>query len=160
MRSRRAYTFVELVMVIVIAGIVAAIFAVVITTGIDSWVFMKGQKRVMADTRSAMKRMAREIRITKSVPAGVLGFSSTEYDFRDINGSRIEYRKSGSNLLRNGLVLLQNLESSGGLEFVYLDSQGAGTTVINQIRIIQITLRVQDSSNRSRLRSAAAVRNR
>ncbi len=159
--NKKAYTLMEIVISVAIAGIVAGVFAIVINAGMENWFLLKGQKRIMMETRAAMQRMLREIRITRDTSdTGILNFTSTRYRFRDINNNTIDYQRDGSDLERNNRVLLENLAASGGLEFVYLDASGETTAVRGNIRSVRVTLIVQEGDNRVRLRSAASIRNR
>ncbi len=148
-------------MVIVIVGIIASIFAVVFNSGMLAWFFMKDQKGMMMETRSVMKRMVREIKTTKDTDSSdILNFESSRYRFVDINDNTIDYQQSGTNLLRNGAVLLNNLAAPGGLQFSYLNSSGAVTSSRAFIRTVRITLFAQSGNNAVRLQSAASIRNR
>ncbi len=138
--NKKGFTLVEIVMAITIAGIIVSIFAVVINSGMGVWFLIKGQRSIMMETRGVMKRMVREIRINKD--------------------ARIYYQQDGMDLKRNGLVLLENLASPGGLEFVYLDASGEVTAIDEDIRTIRITIIVEEGDNRVRLRGAASIRNR
>jgi hypothetical protein len=150
-----------MIMVIVIVGIIASIFAVVFNSGMLAWFFMKDQKGMMMETRSVMKRMVREIKTTKDTDSSdILNFESSRYRFVDINDNTIDYQQSGTNLLRNGAVLLNNLAAPGGLQFSYLNSSGAVTSSRAFIRTVRITLFAQSGNNAVRLQSAASIRNR
>lgn len=159
MNKKAGFTLIEIIMAVAIAGIIVSIFAVVINSGIGAWVFIKGQRNIMMETRGVMKRMVREIRRTNSAD-DINAFTSTQYEFDDIDNNRINYQQDGTDLKRNGAVFLSNLASPGGLEFVYLDASGEATALDVAIRTVQITLVVEDGENRVRLRGAAGIRNR
>jgi len=157
----RGFTLIEMIMAITIAGVIASIFAIVINSGMGSWFFIKGQRSIMMETRGAMKRMTREIRRTKdSSSSSILNFTSTRYRFKDVDDTTIDYQQDGTDLERNGTVLLQDLANSGGLSFVYLDASGGAAGFVEDIRTVQITIIVEEGDNRVRLRSAAGIRNR
>ncbi|MFA6548524.1 MAG: prepilin-type N-terminal cleavage/methylation domain-containing protein [Candidatus Margulisiibacteriota bacterium] len=159
--NRKGVTLIEMIMAIVIVGIIASIFAVVLNSGMGAWFFIKGQKGMMMETRAVMKRMLREIRMTKSNDSSdILNFESTRYRFIDVNNNTIDYQQSGTNLTRNSVVLLSNLANPGGLQFSYHNSSGAETTSTAFIRTVKITLYTQSGSNVVRLQSAASIRNR
>lgn len=157
----RGFTLIEIIMAIVLAGIIASVFAAVINSGMDTLFFLRGQKSSMADARSVLKRMEREIRRTKSASStDILNFTSTYYRFREVDNAVIDYQQAGTDLQRNGAVILQNLASAGGLNFSYLNSSGGTTTSAEAISLVRIAIIVEEGNNRVRLRSAARIRNR
>lgn len=148
-------------MAIAIAGIIAGVFSLVINAGMEGWFFIKGQKSLLMETRSAMKRMVRDVRRTRDNTANsVLTFTSTRYRFIDVDDNTIDYQWVGNDLRVGNNVLLPNLANNGGLEFIYLDANGAAAVFAEDIRVVQITLIVEEGTNRTRLRSAASLRNR
>jgi prepilin-type N-terminal cleavage/methylation domain-containing protein len=159
--GRQGFTLIEIIMAMVIAGVIASIFGVIINSGMGAWFFVKGQQKIMMETGAVMKRMVREIRMTSgNFDSSILIFTEAQYKFKDVNNNTIDYRKNGANLERNGAILLQNLAGSGGLRFVYLNSGGNPTTAKSAIRAVQIKLTVEEGENRICLQSAAGIRNR
>ncbi|MDI6731759.1 MAG: prepilin-type N-terminal cleavage/methylation domain-containing protein [Candidatus Margulisbacteria bacterium] len=160
-KHKKGFTLIEMIAAIVIAGIIASVFAVVINSGMDALIFMRGQKSGMADARSVMKRMVREIRKTKSASStDILNFTVSYYRFRDTDDNVIGYQQVGSNLLRNGSVVLTDLASANGLSFSYFNSSGGTTVTAEAIRQVKISIIIEEGSNRVRLQSAAGIRNR
>ncbi|MFC1571383.1 PilW family protein [Candidatus Margulisiibacteriota bacterium] len=157
--NKKGLTLIEMIIATLVAGIIVGIFAVVINSGMDAWFFIKGQKSIMSETRAVLKRMVREIRRTKDAD-NILTFTTTNYEFNDIEDNTIDYQQDGTNLERNDAALLTNLASSDGLEFVYLDANGNVAASEGDIRTVQITIIVHDGDNEVRLRSAAGLRNR
>lgn len=158
MKKHRGFSLTELIMVMAVAGIIAVIFSLVIYSGLDTWLFLRGQKRLMAETSSALRRMVREIKRTRgTTDADILTFTATRYQFRDMNNTLIDFQKVGSNLNRNNAVLLENLPADG-LAFVYWDKNGAVTIEKSDIRTIGITLKTASGGNIINLRSAAGLR--
>lgn len=85
--------------------------------------------------------------------------ASREYNFTDTNNNSIDYLMSGTNLLRNNKVLLDNLAVNGS-NFSYLNASGETTAVLGKIKIVQISVVLQSGNNRVRLQSAAGIRNK
>lgn len=159
--NKKGFTLIEIIMAIMIAGVIASIFGAVINSGMGAWFFIRGQRSAMLETSAVMKRMIREIRMTNgNFDSSILIFTSTQYKFKDVNDATIDYQQDSTDLERNGTVLLENLASPGGLEFVYLNSSGNPTTAKSTIRTIRIKLIVEEGDNRVRLQSAAGIRNR
>lgn len=156
-KRQKGFTLIETIMVMVIVGFIAAFLSTVIYGGINSWLFLKGQAGMMADTSNALRRMVREVRLTSD--NNITAATTTEYAFTDKNNNAIDYKMVGTDLQRNGAVLLNNL-SANGLIFNYLDNGGGVATSVNTVRTIQISIVAQNGNNRVRLQSAAAIRNK
>lgn len=157
---RSGVTLIELLITIAIVAVVVSVLAVVINSGLQAWFFIRGQREFMMDGRSALKRLVKEIRRIKSPADGLVVFTADQLHFRDIDDEVIIYTRSGTRLVRNGAVLLDNLEDPGGLVFTYLNSAGQPTTSREAIRLIGIELSLFGGDNRVRLKGAAGVRNR
>lgn len=161
MTNRRGFTLVETVMAMVIAGIIFAVFAAAINSGLGAWFFTKDQTSMMLESRSVMKRLVREIRRTRDRTSdGIMVFNASRYQFKDVDNNTIDYQQSGANLTRNGAVLLNNLAVPSGLQFTYLNTSGQPTLSRTAIRTVNIIILVESSANRVRLQSAAGIRNR
>jgi prepilin-type N-terminal cleavage/methylation domain-containing protein len=152
------FTLIEIIIAMVVTGVIFTVFALIINTAMQSWAFMRDQKSVAAEARSAMQRMVREIRRTRD-GSGITTLEAADYGFVDVDGGNIEYAQSGTDLQRNGVVMLENLDT-GGLSFVYLDGSGVETTVEGEVRCVRISLVAEDGGNRVRLRASAGIRNR
>jgi hypothetical protein len=141
-------------------AVVVSVLAVVISSGLRAWFFIRGQREFMMDGRSAIKRMVKEIRRVKDPADGLLTFNSGALRFRDIDEQEIIYTQSGVDLTRNGAILLSSLKSPGGMTFSYLDSLGQPTASRESVRLIRIDLFITEGENQVRLRGSAGVRNR
>jgi hypothetical protein len=158
MKKRPGFIFTELIMVIVVTAVITTMFSLVIYGGMNSWLFMRGQKNLMMDVSSAMRRMAREIKSTRGTSdIDILTFTATRYQFIDMNNNVIDYQIAGATLTRNDQILLENLPADG-LAFVYLDKNGVVTAEKSDLRIIIITLKTVSGYNRLSLQSAAGLR--
>ena len=156
---KRGFTLVEQVMVIVIIGFISLVFAVFIREGTSAWIYLSSQKNIALSTRSALLRVVREIkRMDQS--SGITVCTSTEISFADIDHNVINFKQTGTQLLRNGQVLLDNLQESGGLTFQSFDNTGIISPNLSQISLITCRLVVTERNNRFALMSAAAVRTR
>ncbi len=159
--NRKAFTLIELVMTIVISSLIFGIFAMVIYSGMQIWFFNKIQKTYLYEARTALNRMVREIRMTRdTTSAGITTFATSEYSFTDINGNAINYRQSGSSLLRNSDIMIDNLVNPGGLAFAYLNQTGVATTERSSIRAVKVNLFLRSGSNVVKMQSAGGIRNR
>ncbi len=147
---------IELVMTIIIIAVVAAIFASVISTGFNSWFYMKNQRKASSDVALAIRQMAREVKLAS--PSNITVMTATQFTFNDINNNSITYQQTGTNLTRNAVTLLTGLSVSGGLVLTYKDKNGAVTATAANVRYVNISVLVQSGNNRVRLQTGAALR--
>ena len=156
--NKEGFSLVEFIIVIVIIGAIAGMAAPFISTILNAWVFSKTERDIIFSARLSLNRMAREIRQIRNV-ASINTFTSTEFDFIHIDDNQIDFKQSGSLLLRNANELSDKLQNPGGLEFTYLDSDGNVTGVRDNIRMVRIKLILVSGSNNLTVESLARFRN-
>ena len=116
-KARKAVTLIELVIVIVVVGVIAAAGSLYVREIIDMWSYLSFRDEVVSASRQALFRMDRDIRRVNNgtsvrvATAAVLNFSDTQG--RDIN-----YSFSGRNLTRNAQVLVSGVSA---FNFSYLN---------------------------------------
>jgi len=117
----RAHTFIELIMVLVVVGIIAVLGVPMLTATVDAWSFASRFQNVgVSRAIVAMNRMSREIRRVKSYNSVSIG-QATQINFTDINNNAISYSLSGSDLLRNTDALCSNVSL---FDINYYDANG------------------------------------
>ena len=156
--SRKGFTLIELILVIVTVGIIAAALTPFISSAVDSWFFTSTEREIVFSARLAMNRMVREIRQIKNT-ASITTFTSTAFSFQDINDTNINFQQTGSSLERNSYELTDKLQDPGGLEFTYLDSDGADPDTQDDIRMVRIKLILLLGDNSITIQSLARFRN-
>lgn len=156
--DRKAFTLIELIMVIAIIGIIAMMTAPFISTAVDSWLFSRTERDVVFSARLAMNRMIREIREINGTDS-VLTFTNTTLSFNDIDNDSISYQQSGTALLRNSDELTDKLRDPGGLSFNYLDSSGNVTAVKAEINMVRVKLILDSGDSTISIQSLARLRN-
>lgn len=147
-------------MALVISAIMTSVFAVVIAQGIDAWVFMRGHRSILSDVRSGLHRISRELVTVRDSASGLAVMGTNECQIIDQSGSTITFRQSGTELLRNGAVLVEHLDPAQGLVFSYLNGSGEAVSDAAEVRVIVFDLLAVEGNNRAALRGAAGVRNR
>lgn len=102
--NNKGFSLIEMVMVIILLGVIAAVGAMVLLEGVDSWVAVEHRKEAMDEARMAMERMVREIRGGRRY--NYTFTSSQDITFRqyssksDTGPKVIRYNLSGQNLIR------------------------------------------------------------
>ena len=110
MRHQRGFSLLELVMVVVLVGILAAVSLPMLTTGFDAFSQQRASRAVEREAMLALERMSREVRIGREFVGGgsSIGFQ------RD--GSPVEIGRSNDDLVLtiNGSpsVLARNVDSA------------------------------------------------
>lgn len=156
--NKKSFTLIEMVLVTTILAVIAVAVAPYITIALDSWVVNKTERNLVFSARLATNRMVREMREIKDT-ASITTFTSTEFEFMDINDNTINYQQSTSLLLRNFDELTDQLQDPGGLTFTYLDSSGNPTATKNDIRMVRITLVLISGDISIAIESLAKLRN-
>ena len=157
--NKRAFTLIELVIVIVIVGITAGMAVPTVLHSVDSWLLVKEERDLLANSRVSLNRMVREIRQIKDTDS-ITTFTSGQFAFVDIDDNAIDFSQSGNQLLRNSDVLTRRLKTSGGLTFTYLDSDDIVTADKNDVYIVRINLVLESNNVEVDVRSAVNLRNR
>lgn len=158
MRIMKSFTLIELIMVIVLVGIIAGVITPFLANSFRYWVLTRSERDAIFSARLAINRMVREIREIKNV-SSITVFTPTQFTFTDINDNSIDFRQSGSSLMRNSYELSDKLQNPGGLTFTYLDQNGNVTAVQNDIRMVRIGLILQKGDATVTLESLARFRN-
>ena len=81
--AARGFTLLEMVLVIIILGVLAAFIAPILTAAVESYDHTSRNIELTINMRYAMERMSREIRTTRRDPA-----NSANYDIPSIASSR------------------------------------------------------------------------
>ena len=94
----KGFTIIELVVVIVLAGIIAGIFAMLIIQVIDIYSFVTVREDVLSETELATERMVREMRqIQKAAQAIEVIYLAdiAEFQFVDVDDNIIGFKRDG-----------------------------------------------------------------
>ncbi len=136
MKKIFGFTLVELVLVIAMLGILAAVLGPGLGTALRSYQVVLARRATLAQARAGMDRIVHEIRLIGR-PSDILNVSSsTSFQFEYPNNNAITYSLSGTNLLRNSDVLASPVSA---LEFKYYRASGAETATASLVQRVQIT---------------------
>lgn len=155
---KNGFTIVESIMVIIVVGIMSAMFGFYILIGITSWEFSIGQKNLSRSARMALNRMVREIRRIKG-NTDISTWETSALGFIDIDDEDVFFRQSGTSLLRNSAVLMEDLMDPGGLVLTYLNESGGTVSAKSEIEVIRVKIRGITSSNIYTIEASSRLRN-
>jgi prepilin-type N-terminal cleavage/methylation domain-containing protein len=129
--SGKGFSMIELIMVIVVAGIISVAVAPIFFGGFQAFFTAQNYADMNAQAELAMDRMAREIRgidPSQDLDSATLPTAS-QLKFHIYNGTAqaawVTYSLSGTNLMRNTDTLAINMSS---LAFAYYKSDGTALT--------------------------------
>ncbi len=154
----KGFTLIEIVIVIVIMGIVAAIGSLIMSRGFSSYFTERDITSVDQQARLALERMTRELRLIRVTSSGpdISVMNTNLVTFTDNTATGITYTISAGQLTRNGVPLAANLTA---LNLSYLTSTGAATVNPAQVFYIQVALTVNQNSITTNFRSTVTPRN-
>lgn len=157
MKNMKAFTLIELVIVITAFVVLGAMFSSFITKAAESWAFVKSRESAVSSSRRTVNRIISELRRIKS-PSKIITFTTSQCTFEDIAGAAIDFHQAGTNIYRNSDVLADSVLPSG-LAFTYYDGAGSVTATAANIRVIKVNISVNKSGEIVSMESSARVRN-
>jgi len=122
LNRHRGFTLVEMVLVIVLVGIIAALGSRILASGFGAYI--TGKDLIQTDWQGsiAIQRLSRDLRMIRSASAADLTLvPSTEITLTDNNANIISYTLSGTSLMRNGQPLADDISN---LSFSYIANDG------------------------------------
>jgi len=113
---------VEMVLVIVLIGIIAALGSRILASGFSAYITGKDLIQTDWQANVALQRMSRDLRMVRSASIADLTLTpGTEITFTDNNANIISYTLAGTSLMRNGQPLADDINNLG---FSYIASDG------------------------------------
>ncbi len=122
--SRKGFTLIEYIIVILIVGVIAAVLGTLIIQGVRAFDSIAAREALMTEAEAAAERMSREMR-NAGRPSDIVEADWNTFYFTDIYGDGIKYHIEGKFLMRNEKILAANLKSA---EFSYFDRQNTQIT--------------------------------
>lgn len=90
MQNTKGFTLIEMIMVIMLIGIVAAIIAIPLSQGVKGWFQATSREGISQSGRIGIERMTREIRNTARTAANapcISAATDTSFSFSDSSGN-------------------------------------------------------------------------
>ena len=136
-KSIAGFTFIELILVMLIVGIVAASSSTFLLQAYRASNLAPDLVEADNATRVAAITMRRELQnIRSNTSTDISNAQTNTITFVDTSNNTITYSLSGTTITRNGFTFLEQVSA---LTFTYLDAQGAVTSTVSNIRYIQFS---------------------
>ncbi len=134
---RNGFSLIEMIMVIVVLGIIAAVAAPILANAFRAYFTGMDIAETDWQARAALERMSRELRTVRA-PADLIITAAGDLSFTDIDGNVIRYclgavgtcPGTAGNLMRNSQSLATGVS---GLTLSYLTRTGVATGVAAQV---------------------------
>jgi len=151
-RRERGFTLIEMVMVIIVLSVLAALTWPMMLKGMQAYEGTHRSLRTLDKLRYATERLAREIRET-NLNAGVYAISmalSPPLTFTKTDGTVVTVSGAGAdlNLAYSAPAVTDALtDEYGALAVNYFDANGAATGSATAVRYVEITLTLTNPVN-------------
>lgn len=138
-KLRKGWTFIELILVVLVLGTVATVTAPIIDSAVNSWSFVMYRSELWQNAEIAFSRMATETREIRGT-SDVITANAQTLAFTTVTGENITYSHTGNTLYRNGDILIGNINA---FAFSYFDENGGSIAAplvaptVTNIRIIR-----------------------
>lgn len=121
-RGERGFSLVELVLVIIILALIAAVSSTILSGGFNAYFRQRDVSDADWQGRLALQRLNRDLRTVRSpTPADLVMSPATQITLVNAAGSTVTYNLSGNVLMRNGQPLADGISA---LSFSYLRRDG------------------------------------
>jgi prepilin-type N-terminal cleavage/methylation domain-containing protein len=157
MKTLKGFSLIETIVAIAITGILAGIIAGLLSRGFSNYFLAQSLNQDTTVNQIALTRISKELKkaiaFNQALASNV---SFTTYD-DDI----IEYSITSNTLYRrqNGGTLYPLLTATSALSFSYANSSFNPTAILNQIRLINISITSSVSGNNFVVLTSTYVRN-
>ena len=156
MRKSVGFTLMEMVIVIVIIGVIAAFSSKLLNEGFKSYLVGKSLNEASWNAKLALARMALDFRMIGS-QNDITTATATQFVYNDINTNTITYQLTGSTLTRNGQILANNVSN---LTFTYYNNAGGIAALVGSIRYVNYSLTVTVNNETASYQSGVYIRDR
>lgn len=140
-RQLLGFTLIELIIVIIILGIIAAIAAPILNEGFQSYFGIEGMGTAYAKSELALARLSRDLRQVGYTTA-ITTATATQLVFTADDNSTVTYSRTGNSLMRNSSVTGNQVLANNvtAINLSYFTSGGVATSTLSLIRYIGVNL--------------------
>jgi len=144
LKNHHGFTFIELIMVLMIVSIIAAISSVLLLQGTEA--YYNGQNVLASYWQGeiAMQLFARDVTKIRS-NNDITTATPTNLVFTDMHGNTDNYLLSSNSLTLNGYTLANRINLSNSF-FTYYDNTLTATNILTDIYYIQIQISLTNSN--------------
>jgi prepilin-type N-terminal cleavage/methylation domain-containing protein len=162
-RRARGFSLIELVMVMVVFGIVAAVAAPVVSSGFQAYFTGRDIAEVDWQARVALERMTRELRAMRA-PSDLVITAADDIAFVDLDGNTIRYcmgavggcAGTAGDLMRNGQPLAIGISN---LDFSFLTRAAVATATPAQVYYVTVAFSATRNATSKAHRTTVSPRN-
>jgi len=162
-QKSKGFTLIEVVIVIVLIAIIAGIAALIILQGVRGYAAEDQRSSLHYQSRLAMERMTREIRLARSrTAADVPVMTASNFQYINLQGSQMGFRLNGNSIERtedNGATWQPLANGVISLTFRYLQQDGATTATAATLWFVAIDLTVQQGTESLAMHTQVHPRN-
>lgn len=159
----RGFSLIELVLVMVVFGIVAAVAAPVVGSGFQAYFTGRDISEVDWQARVALERMTRELRAMRA-PSDLVITAAGDIAFVDLDGNTIRYclgavgscAGAAGDLMRNGQPLASGIS---GLDFSFLTRSAGPTATAAQVYYVTVAFTATRNATSKAHRATVSPRN-
>lgn len=150
--NKRGFTLLEIILSSLIMAALFAVTSVIITKGMDTYIFASDREGTLDDIRYAVDRVTREVQRLGS--GKLTSISSTQINFTDTTATATNFRLNGISLYRGNDLLLSGVSSA---TFTGYDSAGVATVQASNVRRILFTLSVLPPGQSTAIKSRTNI---
>jgi type II secretory pathway pseudopilin PulG len=140
-RDETGFTLADLLVGMALMGLVLAAIVSIQESALRVYVMGSNTLEAQQNARIALERLSREIRET---PTGVTVMAAISVTFTDQAGALVTWSRNGSELQRNGAVVIGGIQD---LTFTYRDLANAVTATPANVRRVDVTIQTRTEEN-------------
>lgn len=165
LKGTEGFTLIELVLVIVLLGVLAALLVNPFSTGVKGFAAIETRGGLTSHAREAMTRIVREMRNiqrTGNNAPNITSANASTITFVDLEDNTITFALSGSTVERNSTGLTDQVSN---LQFRYFDGSNSELTSLplsagdrDNVRRIMVVLTLQEGTETVTMTGQAFLR--